>query len=156
MQIARSLAPKMQQAVFRTARNIAVGMQARGQENTQDFMRLCDAIQNRNYGAMMQMYPQEMQAAVTPVVQRGMEELSARTQEPVQTGKPAAQIAQGRNLIQLAQQNHISLPSGMVRYLNAGHQKAIDAAEERLQQAGVPLTETKGVNQHETNQYTEN
>lgn len=156
MQIARSLAPQMQQAIFRTARNIAVGMQARGQENTQYFMRLRDAIQRRDYGAMMQMYPQEMQAAVAPVVQRGMEELSTKPQEPVQTGKPAAQIAQGRNLIQLAQQNHISLPSGMVRYLNAGHQKAIDAAEERLQQAGVPLTETKGVNQHETNQYTEN
>lgn len=155
MQIARSLAPKMQQAIFRTARNIAVGMQARGQENTQDFMRLRDAIQRRDYGAMMKMYPQEMQSAVAPIVQRGMEELSAKPQEPVQTGKPAAQIAQGRNLIQLAQQNHISLPSGMVRYLNAGHQKAIDAAEERLQQAGVPLTEMKGVNQHETNQYTE-
>ena len=155
MQIARSLAPKMQQAIFRTARNIAVGMQARGQENTQDFMRLRDAIQRRDYGAMMQMYPQEMQSAVAPIVQRGMEGLSAKPQEPVQTGKPAAQIAQGRNLIQLAQQNHISLPSGMVRYLNAGHQKAIDAAEERLQQAGVPLTEMKGVNQHETNQYTE-
>lgn len=155
MQIARSLAPKMQQAIFRTARNIAVGMQARGQENTQDFMRLRDAIQRRDYGAMMQMYPQEMQSAVAPIVQRGMEELSAKPQEPVQTGKPAAQIAQGRNLIQLAQQNHVSLPSGMVRYLNAGHRKAIDAAEERLQQAGVPLTEMKGVNQHETNQYTE-
>lgn len=156
MQIARSLAPKMQQAIFRTARNIAVGMQARGQENTQDFMRLRDAIQRRDYGAMMQMYPQEMQSAVAPIVQRGMEELSAKPQEPVQTGKPAAQIAQGRNLIQLAQQNHVSLPSGMVRYLNAGHQKAIDAAEERLQQAGVPLTEMKGVEENETNQRTEN
>lgn len=156
MQIARSLAPKMQQAIFRTARNIAVGMQARGQENTQDFMRLRDAIQRRDYGAMMQMYPQEMQAAVAPIVQRGMEELSTKPQEPVQTGKPAAQIAQGRNLIQLAQQNHVSLPSGMVRYLNAGHQKAIDAAEERLQQAGVPLTEMKGVEENETNQRTEN
>lgn len=156
MQIARSLAPKMQQAIFRTARNIAVGMQARGQENTQDFMRLRDAIQRRDYGAMMQMYPQEMQSAVAPIVQRGMEELSAKPQEPVQTGKPAAQIAQGRNLIQLAQQNHVSLPSGMVRYLNAGHQKAIDAAEERLQQAGVPLTEMKGVEENETNQRTKN
>ncbi len=156
MQIARSLAPKMQQAIFRTARNIAVGMQARGQENTQDFMRLRDAIQRRDYGAMMQMYPQEMQSAVAPIVQRGMEELSAKPQKPVQTGKPAAQIAQGRNLIQLAQQNHVSLPSGMVRYLNAGHQKAIDAAEERLQQAGVPLTEMKGVEENETNQRTEN
>ena len=156
MQITRSLAPKMQQAIFRTARNIAVGMQARGQENTQDFMRLRDAIQRRDYGAMMQMYPQEMQSAVAPIVQRGMEELSAKPQDPVQTGKPAAQIAQGRNLIQLAQQNHVSLPSGMVRYLNAGHQKAIDAAEERLQQAGVPLTEMKGVEENETNQRTEN
>lgn len=156
MQIASSLAPKMQQAIFRTARNIAVGMQARGQENTQDFMRVRDAIQRRDYGAMMQMYPQEMQSAVAPIVQRGMEELSAKPQEPVQTGKPAAQIAQGRNLIQLAQQNHVSLPSGMVRYLNAGHQKAIDAAEERLQQAGVPLTEMKGVEENETNQHTEN
>ena len=156
MQIARSLAPQIQQAVFRTARNIAVGMQARGQENTQDFMRLRDAIQNRNYGAMMQMYPQEMQAAIAPIVQRGMEELSAKPQEPAQTGKPAAQIAQGQSLIQLAQQNHVSLPSGMVRYLNAGHQKAIDAAEERLQQAGVPVAEMKGVAENETNQYTEN
>ena len=155
MQIARSLAPQIQQAFFRTARNIAVGMQARGQENTQDFMRLRDAIQNRNYGAMMQMYPQEMQAAIAPIVQRGMEELSAKPQEPAQTGKPAAQIAQGQSLIQLAQQNHVSLPSGMVRYLNAGHQKAIDAAEERLQQAGVPVAEMKGVAENETSQYTE-
>lgn len=155
MQIARNLAPQIQQTVFRTARNIAVGMQARGQENTPDFMRLRDAIQRRDYGAMMQMYPQEMQAAVAPIVQRGMEELSTKPQEPVQTDKPAAQITQGRNLIRLAQQNRVSLPSGMLRYLKAGHQRAISAAEKRLQQAGVPLTEMKGVAENETNQYTE-
>ena len=118
-------------------------------KSTTKSTRLRKAIQQGDVAAIMIMYPKESASVLAPYMNANARQTHKGTQinAPQERNANATplMLQQGRNLINLAQQNNVALPKPMIYALNRGSQTAINKAADTLTNEGIAVPQTSEV-----------